>query len=217
MQVEFATFKTKGDEDGRWVDLGLSVLWAAYNVGASSPEEYGGYYAWGETEEKESYTWENYKYSEKYYFSDDYWVWTGKFIGNEISGTSYDVAHVQWGGGARMPTLAEVEELVNKCTFTYGSYKGVSGRYVTGPNGNSIFLPFAGFRYDDYVTQEGNYGRFWSGTSYDDFYEVFYHILDTYYDDDAYNLNCDEDEDAAGWWFYNDRYYGQSVRPVTDK
>ena len=188
-------------QDDRWVDLGLSVLWAAYNVGASSPEEYGGYYAWGETSTKSDYTWENYIYCEKYYDGD--WYWVGKFIGNEISGTSYDVAHVQWGGGARMPTLAEVEELVDNCTFTGGSYNGVEGSYVTGPNGNSIFLPFAGGRNDDGLYVEGRYGLFWSGTYVDG-------PSGTY----AYNLNCYK---GRGYWGYCYRYYGHSVRPVTEK
>lgn len=194
-------------ETERWVDLGLSVLWAAYNVGASSPEEYGGYYAWGETSTKSDYMWENYIYREKYYYGDDYWYWVGKFIGNEISGTSYDVAHVQWGGGARMPTLAEVEELVDNCTFTGGSYNGVEGSYVTGPNGNSIFLPFAGIRNNDDLDNEGYNGYFWSGT-YDDGYGG--PSGDNY----AYYLFCTKD---YGYWFNTDRSLGQSVRPVTEK
>lgn len=188
------------NEVDRWVDLGLSVLWAAYNVGASSPEEYGGYYAWGETEVKSDYTWENYKYREKYYRDDGHQEWTGSFIGNEISGTSYDVAHVKWGGDARMPTLTEVKELVNKCTFTNGSYNEVRGNYVTGPNGNSIFLPFAGRR-DDWLSSEGDYGHFWSGT-----YFVNDGIL-------AYSLCCHA---GSGGWNC-DGPCGLSVRPVTEK
>lgn len=198
------TLENSGQEesDDRWVDLGLSVLWAAYNVGASSPEEYGGYYAWGETETKSSYTWDNYKYAEKNYDSDGWW-WTGSFIGEEISGTSYDVAHVKWGGGARMPRLEEVMELVENCTFEYGTYNGVAGDYVTGPNGNSIFLPFAGgWLYGD-LLNEGNYGLFWSGTYYE--YDYGY---------SAYYLDCDDD---YGHWYDRSRSYGQSVRPVIDK
>ncbi len=198
---EMKEFTTKGDNE-RWVDLGLSVLWAAYNVGASSPEEYGGYYAWGETSTKSDYTGENYKYREKYYYGGD-WLWGGKFIGNEISGTSYDVAHVQWGGGARMPTLAEVQELVDNCTFTGGSYNGVRGNYVTGPNGNSIFLPFAGVRSYGGLSYEGSYGYFWSGTYYDD--------CDG---NGAYDLYCDGD---YGNWRYDNRLNGLSVRPVKEK
>lgn len=187
--------------EGKWVDLGLpsGILWAAYNVGASSPEEYGGYYAWGETSTKSDYGWKNYKFYNP--STDDF-----DFIGNEISGTSYDVAHVKWGDGARMPTLTEVKELVNNCTFTGGSYNGVEGNYVTGPNGNSIFLPFAGRRdYDDLV-KEGSRGNFWSGT--------YYYDYDGDGGNDAYSLYCRK---FNGDWDYDYRYYGRSVRPVKDK
>lgn len=191
-------------EDDRWVDLGLSVLWAAYNVGASSPEEYGGYYAWGETEEKSDYSIETYKYAEKVNDGDNNWWWTGSFIGEEISGTSYDVAHVKWGDGARMPTHTEVEELINNCTFTSGTYNGVKGDYVTGPNGNSIFLPFAGCRIEDVLEDEGYDGFFWSGTYRD--YDLGYL---------AYGLNCREG--YGGREAYGMRDLGFSVRPVTEK
>lgn len=205
---EMKEFTTKEDNE-RWVDLGLSVLWAAYNVGASSPEEYGGYYAWGETSTKSDYTAENYKYYEKYYYGPyDWWHWVGKFIGNEISGTSYDVAHVQWGGGARMPTLAEVKELVDNCTFTAGSYNGVGGTYVTGPNGNSIFLPSAGRWIDSGINDfEGSYGFFWSGTyggGGDDGKD---------YGKYAYGLGAYD----RGFWHGDFRTYGYSVRPVKEK
>ncbi len=196
LEMPQVTLENYGQEETveRWVDLGLSVLWAAYNVGANSPEEYGGYYAWGETEEKDRYSWENYEL---------YNPSTGNFdfIGSEISGTSYDVAHVKWGEGARMPTLEEVKELVNNCTFNYGTYNGVIGDYVTGPNGNSIFLPFAGHRFNDDLKLEGNIGDFWSGTYDDD-------------GNDAYHLDCSEDN--AGW-FNNYRFIGFSVRPVKEK
>lgn len=176
---------------GQWVDLGLSVLWAGWNVGASSPEEYGGHYAWGETEVRNGYTRENYKFYNP--LTNSFY-----FIGNEISGTSYDVAHVKWGDGARMPTLAELYELVAKCTFTTGSYKGVIGDYVTGPNGNSIFLPFAGINGDG-----SSIGSFWSGT-----YVVGLG------GNHAYDLLCSENWGGCG---NLDRYYGQSVRPVKKK
>ena len=192
-------------EDDRWVDLGLSVLWAGWNVGASSPEEYGGYYAWGEKEEKESYSLDNYKF----YISGTYRC---EFIGSEISGTSYDVAHVKWGGGARMPTLEEVKELIDNCTFTYGTYNGVKGDYVTGPNGNSIFLPFAGQRYEDLFFGEGTDGYFWSGTYTEDDLGGAY----------AWCLYCAEnngywDDDGYGDWTDFHRYSGNSVRPVKEK
>ena len=199
------------EEIDRWVDLGLSVLWAAYNIGASSPEEYGGYYAWGETSTKSDYGVENYKYLEKICYSDEFpewgdWYWVGKFIGNEISGTSYDVAHVQWGGGARMPTLAEVKELVDNCTFTEGSYNGVKGNYVTGPNGNSIFLPFAG-RQKSEIDYEGEIGCFWSGT----------HDGDEVTVSCACYLYCSFYDGYGSLLASFPRCYGQSVRPVTEK
>lgn len=211
---EVNTFKTKGEEDDRWVDLGLSVLWAAYNVGASSPEEYGGYYAWGETEEKSRYSYDTYKHRERdydyYHLSphsgDSCACWNYKFIGNEISGTSYDVATVKWGGGARMPTLAEVKELVNNCTFIHGTYNEIEGDYVTGPNGNSIFLPFAGYWDHGFLLGEGVNCKFWSGT-----YDA------GYFDDNgnyAYYLDCDKN--YGDWNFYL-RLAGKSVRPVTEK
>lgn len=191
---------------GQWVDLGLSVEWAGWNVDASSPEEYGGYYAWGETETKSQYGLEEYKYCEK----DGKYDWAFEFIGNEISGTSYDVAHVKWGGGARMPSLVEVKELLANCIFLRGCYyKGVCGSYVIGPNHNSIFLPFAGIRWDgasgnsDIISHEGSCGYFWSGTFYD-----------TSIGFDAYCLYCDWDDDDL---WNSARYYGHSVRPVRDK
>lgn len=189
-------------EDDRWVDLGLSVLWAKYNVGATSPEEYGGYYAWGETEEKSSYTWENYKYGT----TDSNGGWIGEYIGSEISGTEYDVAHVKWGGGARMPKHSEIQELGDKCSWSSSTYNGVRGANVTGPNGNSIFLPFAGGRFGVELYYGGYYGYYWSGTYFDDY---------GYY---AYGLDFYDDVD--GWyyyWGYYFRCYGHSVRPVTEK
>ena len=196
-----------GTADDRWVDLGLSVLWAKYNVGATSPEEYGGYYAWGETEEKSSYTIENYKFStfagydesgEPYY--------TCRFIGNDISTSSYDVAHVKWGYGARMPRIAEIQELLNKCSWVVNAYKGVKGMTVTGPNNNSIFLPFAGYYEEEYKPEGGNlYGGCWSSTLLKE--EDNGNI-------DAYSLYF---EDYDYIWKYLGRFYGHSVRPVKDK
>lgn len=142
------------------VDLGLSVKWASCNVGAESPEEYGDYFAWGETEEKSDYDWETYKWwsdangdgqSEENEMID---------IGNNISGTKYDVAHVKWGGGWRMPTKNEIQELVDKCSWKMTIYSEVNGYLVTGPNGNSIFLPAAG----DNKSYNGHSGYYWAST-----------------------------------------------------
>lgn len=137
------------------VDLGLSVKWAPYNVGANSPEEFGSYFAWGETEEKEDYSRSTYLY----YQNDSYIN-----IDSDISGTSYDAAVCQWGGGWRMPTMEELEELCNKCTWSWSSINGTSGYKVSGPNGNSIFLPAAGYRYKTTVYNSGTIGYYWTGT-----------------------------------------------------
>jgi hypothetical protein len=132
------------------VDLGLSVRWAAYNVGASSPEEYGGYYGWADpTGTKTSTNLSDYPSANP---------------PSNISGTSYDIARAKWGGNWRLPTKAEQQELVDKCTWTWTTYKGVEGMKVTGPNGNSIFLPAAGGRGGTDVGSVGTYGNYWSGT-----------------------------------------------------
>lgn len=206
-------------EFDRWVDLGLpsGILWAAYNVDANSPEESGGYYAWGETEEKSSYTWDNYEHS----YPDDVAIWTGAYIGEEISGTSYDVAHVKWGDGARMPTFEEVKELVLNCTFKYGTYNEIKGDYAIGPNGKSIFLPFAGSWNNNELLYEGQFGHFWSGT-YDNIWSG-----DIEYGEYAFGLTCDSHcyvncEDiylSTAWWgnWGILRYPGIPVRPVKNK
>ena len=147
-----------------WVDLGLSVKWATKNVGASSPSDYGDYFAWGETRTKSSYDWSNCfdcldgKYDGR---------WGTYKIGGKtsISPTSgHDTARENWGGTWRMPTDAEFDELCDKCTWTWTSQGGHKGCKVTGPNGKSIFLPHAGRRSgtDTYIVGEG--GNYWSST-----------------------------------------------------
>ena len=192
-------------QDDRWVDLGLSVLWAAYNVGATTPEEYGGFYAWGETEEKSIYTEDNYKYSYKNWYGNNHWEWNWAYdhIGYEISGTSYDVAHVKWGDSARMPTLEEVNELICNCTFTRSTLNGIVGDYAIGPNGNSIFLPSAGSRIYDSPNYDGRRGNFWTSTRYGGSIESH-----------AYYLGCDES--WGGTQGSSIRDVGRSVRPVKD-
>lgn len=141
---------------GSVVDLGLSVYWASCNVGASSPEDIGGYYAWGEVEEKDFYG-DNYAYST----SETSFI----NIGTDISGTEYDVAKKIWGGTWRMPTITEWNELKNNCSWSWTSQSGVNGVNVTGPNGNSIFLPAGGRKYGDRGLRDlGEYGCYWSST-----------------------------------------------------
>lgn len=184
------------------VDLGLSVKWACCNVGASVPEGYGGYYAWGETEEKSSYTWDTYKYwSDK---DGDGNVEEKEItnIGSNISGTSYDVARVKWGGSWRMPTLDEIKELCNKCSWQCTEVNGIKGQKITGPNGNSIFLPAAGYRYGTEVSYRGSDGIFWSGT------------LSETSSEDAFSLYFLSGR--LDWSSYCRRRYGFTVRPVTE-
>lgn len=172
------------------VDLGLpsGVKWASYNIGAMKPEEYGGYYAWGETEEKEDYSSANYLYE-------------GMLIKYDIGGTEYDVAHVKWGGKWRMPTKAEIEELIENCNWIWMSYNGVFGQKVTGPNGNSIFLPATGYRSGWDVSAIGLRALYWSSTRNE--------IITNF----AYCLILDEEQLQYG---SNDPYFGHSVRPVSD-
>lgn len=186
--------QTPGAATGEAVDLGLSVKWASCNVGATSPEDYGGYYAWGETEEKESYTKDTYAY---------YDAETGEYtgMGDDIAGTDHDVAHVKWGGNWRMPSKDEIQELVSDCTWTAATQNGVAGYTVTGSNGNSIFLPLAGYRYGTNKNSMGSYGRYWSSTANE------YYTSSTYY---AYFYSGGINIGSSP------RYYGQVVRPVAE-
>ncbi len=131
-----------------YVDLGLSVKWATCNVGASTPSGYGYYYAWGETKTKSDYTPNN----------------IGSYVNSrtaDIGGWSqYDAASAAWGGTWRMPSKLEFEELVNKCKWVWTKY----GYRITGPNGNSIFLPVAGFKSEGWLYSTGVFGYYWSST-----------------------------------------------------
>ena len=182
--------KDRGRLNGHeWVDLGLSVLWATSNVGASSPSDYGDYYAWGETKTKSSYTEGNSK--------------TYNVVMPDISGEpKYDAATANWGEGWRMPTDEELEELIDKCDWQWTTQGGHNGYKVTGPNGNSIFLPAAGRRYGTSLNYAGGIGHYWSSTPYGS---------DTL---DAYRLGFYSGNHNVFWY---GRYGGQSVRPVSDK
>lgn len=186
------------------VDLGLSVKWASCNVGAESPEDYGGYYAWGETEEKNNYGATTYKYFRD--LDGDGYVDPNEYqnIGSNISGTSYDVAHVKWGGSWRMPTKDEFLELCNKCSWQWTSVNGVSGQKVTGPNGNSIFLPAAGDRDGTEVGSRGSSGYYWSSSLAVDLGYTGRSALYLYFNSGGHN------------WLSDSREDGHTVRPVTD-
>ena len=177
-----------GQHNGHeYVDLGLSVKWATCNVGATSPEDYGHYFAWGETSPKEKYTEEN---------SLTY----GKQMSDISGNAQYDAVTANWGGDWRMPTKEEMKELCN-CAWERTTQNGVNVYRVTGPNGNSIFLPAAGGRGGTSLYNDGNVGFYWSSTPYD-------------YDDDyAYNLDfSDGNEYVIGSY----RSVGYTVRPITE-
>lgn len=168
----------------QWVDLGLSVKWATCNVGASQPRGYGNYYAWGETTTKSSYTLTHLK------------------IRDDISGNaSYDAARANWGGTWRMPTKKEMEELKNKCTWQWTTQSGVNGHKVTGPNGNSIFLPAAGYCGGSSHNDVGKYGYYWSSTP------------DESNDYIAYRFFFYSGDHNVDW---GNRDGGRTVRPVSE-
>lgn len=182
-----------------WVDLGLSVKWATCNVGAEFPEDYGGYYAWGETEEKDNYSWSTYKWCNgssnaltKYCTVDN----------KTVLDLEDDVAHVLWGGSWRMPTLTEIEELCEKCSWQWTEINGVGGQKVTGPNGNFIFLPAVIGHYFTEVLHSSR-GNYWSSTLGEDGSHG------------AFMLRFD---DSCWEWYYGStaRPYGHPVRPVTE-
>ena len=190
------------------VDLGLSVYWGTTNIGASKPEDYGDYYAWGETEPKESYSWSTYKYGTrssgpffKYNTISSY----GSVDNKMVLESSDDVASVKLGGEWRMPTDAEWTELRTKCTWTWTTNyngTGVKGQIVTATNGNSIFLPAAGYRRDTKLYDAGSYGYYWSSSLNTDKPSIAWYV--------NFNSGTVRRRD------YGYRSYGQSVRPVSE-
>ena len=178
------------------IDLGLRTKWADKNVGATTPEDCGDYYALGEIMKKKEYTWDTYEHCDKSSGRCD-------DLGSCISQTDYDVAHTNLDVKWQMPTRDQIEELLDNCTSEWTTLNGVSGIKLTGPNGNSIFLPAAGYNYDFDIHYLGAHGYYWSGT------------LDT---DEKNGVSAD----ACSLEFYNgymaatshSRYLGFSIRPV---
>lgn len=187
------------------VDLGLSVKWAACNVGANSPEESGGYYAWGEVEEKDDYDWDTYKWCNgsddsmtKYCVDGEYGVIDNKTVLEPED----DIAHAMLGGNWRMPTSEDFEELVEKCTWEWTTNNDVNGQLVTGPNGNSIFLPAAGYRFGTSFFLQNKYGSYWSAT-----------LIKTH---SCYGYEHSFDNDGVRYGNYESRKTGNTIRPVTE-
>ena len=193
-----------------YVDLGLSVKWATCNVGASKPEEYGDYYAWGETEPKDFYFWKTYKYCDGSYktltkYTDSACGKDGFSDNKSVLDPEDDVAHVKWGGNWRIPTKDEIEELRTQCTWTSTTLNGVKGYTVTsnvgGYTDRSIFMPATGMRIRQWTLSTDTIGRFWGNS-----------------------IEIDDDSDDAVYLDFNFsrgpgrfsivRCFGQCVRPV---
>ena len=182
------------------VDLGLSVKWASCNVGALDSSEYGDYFAWGETATKTDYSWSTYLDSP----NRDGKSFTKYFTGEGGKATldlEDDAAHVNWGGTWRMPTDAEWTELRTGCTWTWTTRNGVSGSLVTAPNGNSIFLPAAGLWYVSMLYNADSFGNYWSSSLY------------TSSPENTWTVKIGSGEFSRSLIH---RYYGLSVRPVTE-
>lgn len=192
-----------------YVDLGLpsSTLWATCNVGADTPEAYGEYFAWGEITPKTTYNWSTYKYSNggeemnafTKYCNDSNFGYDDFTDNLTVLQPMDDAATANWGNGWCMPTVEQWVELYQNTTHTWTAQNGVNGRLFTASNGNSLFLPAAGYRWDDVHNSAGSIGYYWSSS------------LDTISPYNAWNFN-----------FYVDSYYvfgfsrsdGRSVRAV---
>ncbi len=153
----------KGDKINghEYVDLGLSVKWATCNVGASEPGDYGKYFAWGEIEEKFSYTWGDYKLRDLCCIT---------------LGEKNDAATAEWGEKWRMPTMEEWNELRDKCIWKWMKRGGNWGHEVQGPNGNTIFIPAAGVKFINTKGFADKAGYYWSSTFYSPGSAYFLHF-----------------------------------------
>ena len=202
------TFTTEAGGDHAYVDLGLpsGLLWATCNVGADTPEDYGDYFSWGETQPKDTYNWSTYQHC-----MGDYNMLT-KYCYNANQGyngfTDYlttllpedDAATANWGSDWRMPTEEEWQELYNNTNVIWTTQNGVNGRLFTASNGNSLFLPAAGDRDGSDLDDAGSDGYYWSSSLRTDVRP-----------DDAWSLHF-YSVGYSGYLGY--RYYGQSVRAV---
>ena len=182
------------------IDLGLpsGTKWACCNVdddaSKQTPTNYGSYYAWGETEEKDYYDWSTYIHC-------DGSRTTCHNLGSDISGTQYDVAHVKWGGSWVMPSLEQQDELKNNCTYEWMMVNGVNGvKFTSKTNGSSIFLPAAGYHWADNLVDAGYDVYDWSSTQ------------DPSYSGNAFSLYFNS---GSARWSHDSRGRGRTVRPVS--
>ena len=190
------------DNHPHLIDLGLpsGTKWACCNVdddhSKQSPTNYGGYYAWGETTEKDYYDWSTYIYCNGSYD-------TCHGLGSDIAGTQYDVAHVKWGGSWVMPSFDQIKELLDNCSSEWTTLNGVNGRRFTGNNGGVIFLPAAGYRDVESLLGAGSFCYYWLSTQNPSYSYSYY----------AYQLYCYSGD--VGWINSGSRHDGYTVRPVS--
>ena len=197
--VNIETAENNGDNNTDYsegadiVDLGLSVKWASWNVGAGKPEELGNLYAWGELEPKNNYS------SSTYKFYDGDYIKYGDVDNKYRLDREDDVAQQKWGDKWRIPTFEELKELKEKCTFTKAEVNGVLVTKVTGPNGNYIYFPYPGNYTGTTLYFKNSIGSYWSSDLESNSY-----AKDIDFDNGTVSLNGDT------------RYHGQSIRPVYD-
>jgi hypothetical protein len=199
-----------------YVDLGLSVRWATINVGATKPEEYGDYFAWGETEPKTNYNWSTYKWcngdgniATKYCTDSIIWDSTEPMDNKTVLDPEDDAAFANWGGNWRMPTDADLLELCYDCTWTWTEQNGVKGSIVTGSNGNSIFLPAAGTMDDTNLKFAGEHGVYWSSSLDTNFPRCAWFVV--FHSDRAYKNDFIRSEGHSVRAVYDDRVYPESL------
>lgn len=196
------TYGTSNGHD--WIDLGLpsGTKWATCNVGASKPEEYGNYYAWGETTTKQKYYASTYKHCNNNLYSLTKYCTDSSYgkVDNKVELEPVDdAATANWGGSWKMPTKVQMKELVDNCSFEFTSFNGVAGAIVTGLNDNQIFLPAAGqFRFEE--LKAFGYGDY---------------ISSSLYGDNTYACSLFFPTPIGSWMVSaTPRNYGSSVRPV---
>ena len=183
------------------IDLGLpsGTLWSCCNVDAKTPQDYGGYYAWGETKTKSQYdlsTYSHYDSTNRYHH-----------LGYDISGTNYDVAHVKWKGFWKMPNSDQLNELLSYCSYKFTKVGGVKGIKFTAPNGGSIFFPNSGSYYGATYNDDNSFGQIWA-SSFPQNVSLSYGPADAF-------LYSETNEDVRV--VVVNRYHGFTVRPIQNE
>ena len=212
-----------------YIDLGLpsGTLWATCNVGADAPEEYGDYFAWGETEPKLAYQWSNYKYCNgsggEDEYSDDGWKKLTKYCTDSEYGDNGftdglstllpedDAATANWGDGWCMPSKTQMDELVENTSFKWTTLNGVNGVLFKSRNGNGLFLPAVGYRMDNGLHTDGEDGAYWLNSNCSSIYPEMSNPCNA--------ENCHVRQYASGTYYINisyggNRCFGFAVRPV---